>query len=158
MSALTVSFIFFAFFREENWFYKRFQQTFQNGRINYCLYISQVLLTGAILGPEINSLCKFMMRLFTCPIRPRVLGLIWEKTWFIHKIIQIWTNIALLFNFDGLSYATNRLYPKNLCIFWKLQLGQSSRSKKLSRLFLGHFWAKIRSDNCFEIVFTYRMA
>ena len=39
-----------------------------------------------------------------------------------------------------------------------LQLGQSSRPKKLSYLFLGHFWAKIRSDNCFEIVLTYRMA
>ena len=39
-----------------------------------------------------------------------------------------------------------------------LQLGESSRSKKLSRLFLGHFWTKIRSDNCFEIVLTYRMA
>ena len=39
-----------------------------------------------------------------------------------------------------------------------LQLGQSSRSKKLSRLFIGHFWTKIRSENCFEIVLTYRMA
>ena len=39
-----------------------------------------------------------------------------------------------------------------------LLLGQSSRSKKLSRLFLCHFWTKIRSDNCFEIVLTYRMA
>ena len=39
-----------------------------------------------------------------------------------------------------------------------LQLGQSSHSKKLSRLFLGHFWTKIWSDNCFEIVLTYRMA
>ena len=39
-----------------------------------------------------------------------------------------------------------------------LQLGQSSRSKKLSRLFLGHFWPKNRSDNCLEIALTYRMA
>ena len=44
------------FSKEENWFYKRFQQTFQKWRQNYCLSIFQVLLTGATLGHEINSL------------------------------------------------------------------------------------------------------
>ena len=46
------------FSKEENWFYKRFQLTFQKWRKYYFLLIFQVLLTGATLGPEINSLCR----------------------------------------------------------------------------------------------------
>ena len=34
------------------------------------------------------------------------------------------------------------LYASILSLF-ELQLGQSSRSKKLSRLFIGHFWTKL---------------
>ena len=40
----------------------------------------------------------------------------------------------------------------------EIQLGQSSRSKKLRSLFLGHFWTKTWSENCFEIMLTSKMA
>ena len=46
------------FSKEENWFYKRLHQTFQKWRKNYRLSIFQILLTGATLDPEINSLCR----------------------------------------------------------------------------------------------------
>ena len=82
-----------------------------------------------------------------------------------------------LFSWNGYNFST-RLPPSKLVKRWQLltlaslipeitfftlhtiseiiQLGQSSRSKKLSRLFVSHFWTKIRSDNCFEIVSSAR--
>ena len=66
-------------------------------------------------------------------------------------LLKKWTNLAL-WSHDGLERVEDLNNKQHL------QLGESSRSKKLSRLFLGHFWTKIRSDNCFEIVLIYRMA
>ena len=84
------------FSKEENWFYKRFQQTFKKWRQNYFLCIFQVLLTGATLGPEINSLCIQQGCFYVLFVSERLDGS-GERTWFIHKIIQIFRGLFLLF-------------------------------------------------------------
>ena len=76
------------FSKEENWFYKRFQLTFQKWRKYYFLLIFQVLLTGTTLGPEINSLCRqqgwfHVLFVSGCLDRSGV------RSWKINKIIQV---------------------------------------------------------------------
>ena len=84
------------FSKEENWFYKRFQLTFQKWRQYYFLCIFQVLLTGATLGPEINSLCRQQDCFHVLFVSERLDGS-GERTWFIHKITQIFRGFPLLF-------------------------------------------------------------
>ena len=76
------------FSKEENWFYKRFQQTFQKWRQYYFLSIFQVLLTGATLGPEINSLCR-QQGCFHVLFVSGCLDWSGVRFWKIDKIIQI---------------------------------------------------------------------
>ena len=84
------------FSKEENWFYKRFQLTFQKWRQYYFLLIFQVLLTGATLGPEINSLCR-QQGCFHVLFVSGCLDWSGVRFWKIDKIIQVFRGLFLLF-------------------------------------------------------------
>ena len=74
--------------KEENWFYKRFQQTFHKSRINYFVVYFQVPLTGARLGLKIDRDYKLLYLPCDLFVSSR---LVWQGTrsWFIHKIYKI---------------------------------------------------------------------
>ena len=91
------------FSKEGNWFYKRFQQIFQKWRQYYFLSIFQVLLTGATLGPEINSLCR-QQGCFHVLFVSGCLDWSGVRFWKIDKIIQVFWGLFLLFT----PYLSNR--------------------------------------------------
>ena len=74
-----------------------------------------------------------------------------RSTYCYLEIYELWAFIS------GRQFLATKTKVK---VKWKSKYAEFARAacQKWRSLFLSHFWTKIWSDNCFEIVLTYRMA